>query len=121
RSEIQSAGGPRVAARVRAGIAGGADHANPRRTRRREQNVEVAGQCDWNSRAAARDVRQSDVDFGWDDVEVLRAADGCADGADRADESGCRKRQGASDGAEERAGAVDRGRFSLGGSRGESG
>ena len=49
RPEIQSAGRPRVAAGLRAGIAGSADHADPRRSRRREQNVEVARQCNRNS------------------------------------------------------------------------
>ena len=40
--KIQSAGGTRVAASLRAGIASGVDHADSRRPRRREQDVEVA-------------------------------------------------------------------------------
>ena len=54
------------------------DHAHHRRPRWRAENVEVAGQCHRHPGAAARDVRQSDVHFRSDDVEVLRAADGCA-------------------------------------------
>jgi tyrosyl-tRNA synthetase len=91
---------------------------DPRRARRRQQDVEIAGQRDWNSRAAAGDVRQSDVDFRRNDVEVLRAADRCSVGADRHHESRCGERKGAPDGAEERVGAVDCDGLSLSGSGG---
>ena len=55
--------GREIAAGVRAGVAGGADHADSRGARRREQDVEVAGERDRHSRAAAGDVRQDHVDF----------------------------------------------------------
>ena len=59
--------------------------------------------------AAARNVRQSDVDFRRDDVALLRAADRRAAGRDREDEERI-----ASHGVEEGAGAADCHRLPLG-------
>ena len=74
RPEIQPAGGPRAAARLRPGAAVHPDHAAARRARRRGEDVQVARQLRRHRRAAAGDVRQADVDLRRADVALLRAA-----------------------------------------------
>src|ERR1017187_561716 len=78
RPEVQPADGARTAAQGWAGAADRADDADSRGAGRCAEDVEVAGECDWNSRGCGRDVRKADVDFGRADVEVLDAADGPA-------------------------------------------
>src|SRR5205823_4431788 len=73
-SEIQSAHRSRDATAVRATIADRADDADPRRLRRRAEDVEIAWQCRWHQGAPAGDVRQADVDLRRTDVALLDAA-----------------------------------------------
>ena len=65
---------PRRPARLRPARAGGADHADPARRRRRGEDVEVAGQPHRHHRGAGRDVRAHAVAARRRDGHVVRAA-----------------------------------------------
>ena len=81
--EIQSAGRARIAARLRPAAADRRHGADPRRPRRRQQDVEVAGQLHRHHRAARGHVPQSDAGLRRPDVALLRTAHRSQPGGDR--------------------------------------
>ncbi len=72
-------------ARVRAGIAGVRDHADPGGHRWAAEDVEEPGKLCGHHGSAGRNVWQADVHFGRADVDVLGAGDGPDGGVDCGD------------------------------------